>query len=256
MTLERIWMPSPNYSSRAGYGVRLAVVHTAEGALTIESLGNFFASSGSEVSSHTGIDDTPNTVGEYVAREYKAWTAAAANGYSIQTELCGFASWDRATWLSHPTMLANLTAWLQEECGYYGIPWVKLTAQQAQTGQSGICGHGDLGEAGGNHWDPGPDFPWDVALAGSQPAPTEGGAVEICSTPSGQGYWVVGSDGGVFTFGDAAFYGSLGDVELDEPIVGMAATPSGQGYWLLGRDGGIFTFGDAAFYGSAAGMVC
>ena len=54
-----------------------------------------------------------------------------------------------------------------------------------------------------------------------------------------------GSDGGVFTYGDAKFYGSTGAIHLNQPIVGMAATPDGQGYWLVASDGGIFTFGDA-----------
>ena len=58
------------------------------------------------------------------------------------------------------------------------------------------------------------------------------------------------SDGGIFTFGDAAFYGSTGALTLNSPVVGMAPTPDGKGYWLVAADGGIFTFGDAAFYGS------
>ena len=78
MALTRKWIASPNYSSRGGSGVRLIVLHTAEGALTIESLGNYFASSSAQVSSHTGADDKKNTVGEYVKRSNKAWTAANA----------------------------------------------------------------------------------------------------------------------------------------------------------------------------------
>jgi hypothetical protein len=57
----------------------------------------------------------------------------------------------------------------------------------------------------------------------------------------------------VFTFGDARFYGSLGDMKLHSPVVGMAATPDGGGYWLVAADGGVFTFGDARFYGSLGG---
>ncbi|HEY2333312.1 MAG TPA: hypothetical protein VGH94_15450 [Acidimicrobiales bacterium] len=30
--------------------------------------------------------------------------------------------------------------------------------------------------------------------------------------------------------GDAGFFGSTGDIHLNQPIVGMAATPSGNGY--------------------------
>ena len=72
----------------------------------------------------------------------------------------------------------------------------------------------------------------------------------MAATPDGKGYWLVGADGGVFAYGDAVFYGSLGAVKLYGPIVGMAATPDGNGYWLVAADGGIFSFGDATFYGS------
>jgi hypothetical protein len=52
---------------------------------------------------------------------------------------------------------------------------------------------------------------------------------------------VVASDGGIFAFGDADFYGSTGAVPLNASIVGMAATADGHGYWLVVADGGIFT---------------
>jgi hypothetical protein len=82
------------------------------------------------------------------------------------------------------------------------------------------------------------------------PAPTKGGAVEIERTPSGNGYWIAAADGGVFSYGDARFYGSMGGEDLHAPIVGMTATPDGDGYWLLGQDGGVFAFGAAKFYGA------
>jgi hypothetical protein len=69
------------------------------------------------------------------------------------------------------------------------------------------------------------------------------------------GYWQVASDGGVFTFGAAQFYGSTGSMKLNQPVVGMAATPDGKGYWLVASDGGIFAYGDAQFYGSTGSMV-
>jgi hypothetical protein len=78
-------------------------------------------------------------------------------------------------------------------------------------------------------------------------------AVNPASTASDQGYWLAGADGGIFTFGDAGFYGSAGGIRLNAPIVGMAATPDGKGYWLTAIDGGVFAFGDAAFYGSMGG---
>ena len=78
--------------------------------------------------------------------------------------------------------------------------------------------------------------------------------VAMAATPDGQGYWLVASDGGVFTYGDAKFYGSAGAIHLNQPVVAMAATPDGQGYWLVASDGGVFTYGDAKFYGSAGAI--
>jgi hypothetical protein len=74
-------------------------------------------------------------------------------------------------------------------------------------------------------------------------------------TPSGKGYWLFASDGGVFAFGDAKFYGSTGGKRLFAPIVSMTATPDGKGYWLFAQDGGVFTFGSARFYGSTGGRT-
>ncbi|HLI74133.1 MAG TPA: SpoIID/LytB domain-containing protein [Acidimicrobiales bacterium] len=67
------------------------------------------------------------------------------------------------------------------------------------------------------------------------------------------GYWLLGSDGGVFSFGDASFHGSMGGTRLNAPMVGMAATPDGGGYWTVASDGGVFSFGDAPYEGSLPG---
>jgi len=64
----------------------------------------------------------------------------------------------------------------------------------------------------------------------------------------------VASDGGIFSYGDARFYGSAGSLHLNQPIVGMAAMPDGSGYWFTATDGGLFNYGDAPFYGAAAGQ--
>ena len=78
--------------------------------------------------------------------------------------------------------------------------------------------------------------------------------VGMAATPDGQGYWLVATDGGVFTYGDAKFYGSTGAIHLNQPIVNIEATPDGLGYWLVASDGGVFAFGDAGFYGSTGSI--
>ena len=75
-----------------------------------------------------------------------------------------------------------------------------------------------------------------------------------CTAGTTGSYRMTTSDGGVFTFGSAAFYGSMGGKHLNSPIVGMAATPDGSGYWLVASDGGVFSFGDAAFHGSTGSL--
>jgi hypothetical protein len=78
--------------------------------------------------------------------------------------------------------------------------------------------------------------------------------INIAATRSGRGYWVVASDGGVFSYGDARFYGSTGALRLRMPVVDMAPTATGRGYWLVALDGGVFAFGDARFHGSLGGV--
>ena len=78
--------------------------------------------------------------------------------------------------------------------------------------------------------------------------------IGMASTPDGRGYWMVASDGGIFAYGDAQFYGSTGSIHLNQPIVGLAATPDGRGYWMVASDGGIFAYGDAGFYGSTGSI--
>ena len=70
------------------------------------------------------------------------------------------------------------------------------------------------------------------------------------------GYWVLGADGGIFSFGDAEFFGSVPGLGLPSRVttIRMAATVEGNGYWILGADGGIFSFGDAEFFGSVPGL--
>jgi CHAP domain len=85
------------------------------------------------------------------------------------------------------------------------------------------------------------------------PEPVSSPVLVGAATPDGKGYWLASADGGVFSFGDAPFEGSLGDLALQGPIIAMAATPDGKGYWLGALDGGVFSFGDAQFYGSMGG---
>ncbi|HVW34636.1 MAG TPA: hypothetical protein VHL53_19040 [Acidimicrobiia bacterium] len=90
--------------------------------------------------------------------------------------------------------------------------------------------------------------PSGAAPQPNQPTPPANGDT------NGNGYWLVGSDGGVFTYGDAGFFGSEAGRKLNKPITDIVPTPDRQGYWLVASDGGIFSFGDAKFFGSPAAL--
>ncbi len=89
--------------------------------------------------------------------------------------------------------------------------------------------------------------------------------------PSPGGLYLAGSNGSVYTFGDAVYRGSLGGLTLGSasfpaPIVAMStvALPSAMatqgtmpgwgGYYLAGANGSVYTFGDAVYRGSLGGV--
>ncbi len=98
-----------------------------------------------------------------------------------------------------------------------------------------------------------------VTLASLAFTPATPALAETVTAPppvsrTSSGYRLAAADGGIFTYGDAEFRGSAGDLPLRRPVVGLASTPSGRGYWLVASDGGIFSFGDARFLGSTGGQ--
>jgi hypothetical protein len=62
--------------------------------------------------------------------------------------------------------------------------------------------------------------------------------VAMTSTRDGHGYWLLGADGGVFSFGDAPFHGSLGATppSASTPVAAVAAPSQAGGYWLTTTD--------------------
>jgi hypothetical protein len=80
-------------------------------------------------------------------------------------------------------------------------------------------------------------------------APIVGMAVD----PITGGYWLLGKDGGVFSYG-APFYGSTGSLTLNQPVIAMSSTGDGGGYWFTALDGGVFSYGDAQFWGSTGSI--
>ncbi len=90
-----------------------------------------------------------------------------------------------------------------------------------------------------------------IAVTSGSPSPPS--PSPSAPTPT-HGYWLVGTDGGIFNFGAASYLGSMGSISLQRPVVGVTPTADNGGYWVAASDGGVFAFGDAAFYGSIPGV--
>ena len=94
-----------------------------------------------------------------------------------------------------------------------------------------------------------------------------GGVPAAGAAPTGDGYWLLGADGGVFSFGQAGFLGSLGNgrcTQVDPPgraagtyqtCSDMAVTRSGAGYWLVDWVCDVTPFGDARTFAESGGSV-
>jgi len=160
-------------SSRNNAKVKWVVIHTAEGARTVDDLFRFFqdTSDPNRGSSHAGIDDQKiGAGGSWVPYERAAWTLRDGNVVSDNAELCAWARWTRTEWLRHNQMLTLTAKWIADRCTARGIPIRKLTPKQVGEGLSGVLGHVDytFGTGDGTHTDPGPNFPWDIVIPRAQ----------------------------------------------------------------------------------------
>ena len=60
--------------------------------------------------------------------------------------------------------------------------------------------------------------------------PLPGRAVAKAAEPGGGGYWLTDPDGEVYAFEQpASSYGSLTNMHLNSPVVGIASAPDGKG---------------------------
>lgn len=155
-------------SSRNKAKVRVLAVHTTEGIMRAADLRAWTSWPGS---SHAAADETGVLLAGardgFVDYEQASWTLRNGNPWSENIELCGFAKWKRGDWLARPKLLDACARWLGERAVARGIPLVKLSPKEYAAGRAGVIGHHDhtVGYSDGTHWDPGPDFPYDVVLA-------------------------------------------------------------------------------------------
>ena len=73
---------------------------------------------------------------------------------------------------------------------------------------------------------------------------------------SGSGYWMLASDGRVYSFGGASFLGSARrSLAAGQAAADLEPTPSNSGYWIVDAAGNVYGYGDAGYHGGATGML-
>lgn len=173
------WMPPRAFGTgRDGKAVRYIVIHYTAGAernTSAEDGGVIDQNRTDGTSTHYFVDS--DSVVQCVLTSDRANAARyKGNRLGIQYELCGTVQ-TRAQWLdaaSLPT-LKNAARQVARDCRKYGIPVRRLSVAETRAawydfpaGPKGIVGHVDCTyaypEDGGDHTDPGPQFPWDVFL--------------------------------------------------------------------------------------------
>ena len=81
------------------------------------------------------------------------------------------------------------------------------------------------------------------------------GVTHIEPTPSRHGYWILNTNGQVFAFGDAKPFGGAGSLKPGETASSLSATPTGKGYWIFTNRGRVFARGDAHNFGDMRGVT-
>jgi hypothetical protein len=92
-------------------------------------------------------------------------------------------------------------------------------------------------------------FCYATSFYGSRGGGVVTGVVGLAKRPQNDGYWAVDRTGTVYAMGAALNYGSPNAVA--SPVTRMAATHTGLGYWVLTTDGDVIPFGDAVYWGGS-----
>jgi hypothetical protein len=86
-------------------------------------------------------------------------------------------------------------------------------------------------------------------------SPADPTVAHLTPTSTALGYWIVNRAGHVYAYGDARSYGDASALRIGEQVTSMSATPTHKGYWLFSSAGRVFARGDAKFYGDLSRVV-
>jgi hypothetical protein len=138
---------SPNRSTRHGQKIDLLVWHETAGAY--KGSVDWLCNPASDASAHLVVREDGGECTQLVRLSEKAWHASAYNPRSVGVEHANVTAKGYAT-DAQLRESARIFGWL---CLHLGVP-----PRWARNGVGpGVCYHGELGSAGGNHPSCGPD---------------------------------------------------------------------------------------------------
>jgi hypothetical protein len=185
-----------NQASRQGFRPELIVLHLTTdphgtkvvrdepGIKDLEQLGAYFDDPRTEVSSHVANDAEGNDA-RYVRDRRTAWTQVAFNSVGLSIEQIGSTAYKRRNWLvNRLPQLKDTARWIAYWHRKWGIPIRRAVVSGGTVLEPGVATHKQLGRLGGNHDDPGPNYPFAyvLRLARTYAAPTAQGASDAPGT--------------------------------------------------------------------------
>jgi hypothetical protein len=245
--------PAAYGSGRDGRKVMYSVIHYTAGSERSTSAedGAAYDARRTDGTSCHFFHDQDSTV-QCVRTTDRANSAfSKGNRLGIHHELCGNQQ-SRAQWLDAASLgtLRQAARWVAEDCRKYGLPARRLSVAETRAawytansaGPRGIVGHVDITRAypedGGDHEDPGPEFPWDVFLPMVQAHLN--GTIPTGVGEMGQQILVADASGAVW------LADGLTRVRVTD-VVGAGNTQAHQAGLLgnLGNNGQVASFGTA-----------
>jgi N-acetylmuramoyl-L-alanine amidase len=149
--------------TRSTSQIGLIVIHCTE-STSARSSAQWFANPDSRGSAHVVADG----IECYRTLEDNQipWAAPGANTRGFHIEIAGFARWSEQVWLQREKALRRAAFKAAFHADKFGVPVKLLTVDQLKTGKRGLVTHHLCTKAfGGDHTDPGANFPMDRFLA-------------------------------------------------------------------------------------------
>ena len=143
--------------------IGLIVIHCTE-SNNARSSAQWFENTRAQGSAHLVLDDIECF--RTLDNDVIPWGAKGANTRGFHIEIAGFARWNTNEWMRHSGALRRAASKAALHAKKFDIPIRWLSPAQARAGQKGFVTHVICSEAfGGDHHDPGRNFPKDQLLA-------------------------------------------------------------------------------------------